>query len=273
MRSILQNLEHRPWPLPRRPWIMPQVWHDLLFAHWPVSAGALRPLIPAALEIDTFEGRAWVGVVPFRMSGVRMRSLPATPGAARFPELNVRTYVVRDSKPGVWFFSLDAASALAVWVARTFFHLPYFLARMRCEENSGWIEYSSSRKLQAATPASKPASAPASSSSYSGASSSASTQPTLEARYRPTGEVFHASAGSLEHFLAERYCLYTTGKSGALIRCEIHHPPWPLQLAGASFQQNTMASAAGIVLPAEEPPLLHFSRRQDVLVWAPEKLK
>jgi hypothetical protein len=269
MRSILQNIEHRPWPVPGRPWIMQQVWHDLLFAHWPVSLSALRPLIPAGLEIDTFEGRAWVGVVPFRMSGVRMRGLPATPGAARFPELNVRTYVVRDSKPGVWFFSLDAASALAVWGARTFFHLPYFLARMRCEENSGWINYSSARKLRDASPASSPASAPASSSAFSGAHSGAS----LEARYRPAGEIFNARPGSLEYFLAERYCLYTAAKSGALTRCEIHHPPWPLQLAQASFQENTMATAAGIALPEKESPLLHFSRRQDVLVWAPEKLK
>jgi uncharacterized protein YqjF (DUF2071 family) len=132
---------------------------------------------------------------------------------------------------------------------------------MRCEENSGWIDYSSTRKLQAATPASSPASAPASS------------RASLEARYRPAGEVFRARPRSLEHFLAQRYCLYTTGKSGALIRCEIHHPPWPLQLAEASFHENTMASAAGIALSTKEPALLHFSRRQDVLVWAPEKLR
>src|SRR5437867_2588447 len=99
---------HRPWPLPREPWVMAQTWHDLLFAHWPVPAVALRPVIPAFLDVDTFEGEAWIGVVPFRMSGVHPRFVPSLPGLSAFPELNVRTYVTDGERPGVWFFSLDA---------------------------------------------------------------------------------------------------------------------------------------------------------------------
>ena len=228
---------------------MKQEWHDLLFAHWTVPVEVLRRLIPRALEIDTFGGQAWLGVVPFRMSGVRMHGAPAVPGFSRFPELNVRTYVVRDGKPGVWFFSLDAANAFAVWGARILFHLPYFLAAMSCAEDAGWISYQSQRKDRRGLAAS------------------------LRARYRAIGEVFHAQPGSIEHFLAERYCLYTADEKGRIIRCEIHHPPWPQQLAEAALQENTMLDAAGITITDRKPELLHSSRRQEVVVWAPQVLK
>ncbi len=253
MMEMLKYVAHRPWPLPRGPWIMKQTWHDLLFAHWPVDAAALRPLIPEPLRIDVFGGQAWLGVVPFRMSGVRLRGALGLPGFPPFPELNVRTYVVRDGKPGVWFFSLDAANALAVFGARKIFHLPYFLAEMRCEEEAGWISYASSRKRRDAGAEFVPA--------------------IMRARYRAIGELFTAQPGSIEHFLAERYCLYTADKRGRIIRCEIHHPPWPLQLAEASFQENTMVTAAGIAIADSPAELLHFSRRQDVVVWAPRRLE
>jgi len=249
MMEILKLTAHRPYPLPRGPWIMKQEWHDLWFAHWVVPADVVRPLLPPALEIDTFGGQAWLGVVPFRMAGVRMRGTPAIPGFSRFPELNVRTYVVRDGKPGVWFFSLDAANAVAVWGARTLFHLPYFLAAMSCAEDAGWIRYESQRKDHRGSAAS------------------------LRARYRAIGEMFHAQPGSIEHFLVERYCLYTADKKRRIIRCEIHHPPWPLQMAEALLQENTMAAAAGITNADQKPELLHFSRHQEVVVWAPQVLK
>ena len=249
MMEIFKHTAHRPWPLPCGPWIMKQEWHDLLFAHWAVPAEALRPVIPPGLEIDTFGGRAWLGVAPFRMAGVRMRGTPAIPGFSRFPELNVRTYVVRDGKPGVWFFSLDAANAIAVWGARTFFHLPYFLAEMSCAEESGWIRYESRRKGRGGSPAS------------------------MRARYRAIGEMFHPQPGSIEHFLTERYCLYTADGKRRIIRCEIHHPPWPLQLAQAAIEENTMAAGAGITIAELKPELLHFSRQQEVVVWAQQVLK
>src|SRR5258707_3933853 len=145
MLKILDRTDHRPWPPPDGPWVMAQSWHDLLFAHWRMDAAVLRAQIPRALEIDTFEGQAWIAVVPFRMSGVRPRLAPAIPGLSAFPELNVRTYVTAEGKPGVWFFSLDAANAIAVAAARATFHLPYFLARMSCEERGGWIRYERER--------------------------------------------------------------------------------------------------------------------------------
>jgi len=226
---------------------MAQSWRDLLFAHWPVDREVLGPLIPPQLQVDTFEGQAWVAVVPFHMTGVRLRGMPAMPWLSAFPELNVRAYVTLGGKPGVWFFSLDAGNSLAVAIARAWFHLPYFRARMTCEERQGWIHYQSERTHRGAQPA------------------------LLVNRYRPVDEVFSPRPGTLEHFLTERYCLYTADARGRLIRGEIHHPPWSLQLAEAQFAGNTMAKAAGIVLPARNP-LLHFSPRQDVVVWKPERL-
>jgi uncharacterized protein len=246
MDAILQDLQHRPWPLPPGPWVMAQSWHDLLFAHWPVDAAKLRALIPEKLAIDTFEGQAWLAVVPFRMSGVRLRWTPAAPWLSAFPELNVRTYVTRDGKPGVWFFSLDAGNSLAVAIARDWFHLPYFRARMRCSERDGWIEYTSERTHSRAPTA------------------------VLKGRYRPVSPSNISRPGSLEHFLTERYCLYSVDGRGRIIRGEIHHPPWPLQRAEAKFDLNTMASS--IELALEPPPLLHFAKRQDVLVWQPERV-
>ena len=247
MSADLEQVAHRPWPLPAGVWIMAQNWHDLLFAHWPLAVATLRPHIPARLAIDTFDGQAWLGVVPFRMSGVRLRGTPAIPLLSVFPELNVRTYVVADGKPGVWFFSLDAGTAIAVAIARAWFHLPYFRARMSCEERNGWIEYTSER-------------------THRGAPKGA-----LQGRYRPVGEQFLAQTGSIEHFLTERYCLYTADGEGRVIRGEIHHGPWPLQAAEAELTQNTMAEAAGFSLRGA-PPLLHFAKRQDVVVWQPQRL-
>jgi hypothetical protein len=226
---------------------MAQSWHDLLFAHWPVPAAALRPHIPELLEIDAFEGQAWIAVVPFRMSGVRLRVTPAVPALSAFPELNVRTYVLANGKAGVWFFSLDAGNSLAVAIARAWFHLPYFRARMLCTERNEWIHYSSVR-------------------THRGAASAM-----LKGSYRPISEVFLPQPGTLAHFLTERYCLYASDRRGRIICGEIHHGPWQLQLAEALLERNTMAEPLGITI-APHPPLLHFARRQDVLVWAPHRI-
>jgi uncharacterized protein YqjF (DUF2071 family) len=217
---------------------MTQTWHDLLFAHWPVPEPALRPLVPAQLALDLFDGRGWIGVVPFHMSGIRRRGLPALPGLSRFPELNLRTYVTYGGKPGVYFFSLDAANLPAVLAARAFYHLPYFHAKMASRETDGAIQYSSHRYHTSAE---------------------------FRGRYRPTGEVRLATKGSIDHWFSERYCLYTVHR-GEIYRGEIHHAPWPLQEASADLQANTMAEAAGIFLPQTGPHLL-FARRLEVLIW------
>jgi uncharacterized protein len=246
MNSVLRETAHRPWALPLGPWVMAQSWHDLLFAHWPVDAAALRPFLPSELQIDTFEGQAWIAVVPFRMTGVRLQGAPAVPWLSAFPELNVRTYATFGSKPGVWFFSLDAGNSAAVAIARAWFHLPYFRARMSSTEREGWIRYQSERTHRGA-----PAGL-------------------LEGRYRPLGEVFRPQHGTLEYFLTERYCLYTSDARGRIIRGEIHHPPWPLQRAEAEFACNSMTASLGIALALR--PLLHFARSQNVLVWPPRKI-
>ena len=170
--TILTQTSHRPWPKPSGPWIMLQSWHDLLFAHWPIPIEQMRALIPAQLALDTFAGSAWVGVVPFRMSGVRPRGFPALPWLSAFPELNVRTYVrsrdPQNPKPGVYFFSLEAANPLAVWIARTTFRLPYFNADMHCHDDGSQIDYRSMRTHHNAPPA------------------------RFVGRYRPTGELYAA---------------------------------------------------------------------------------
>jgi uncharacterized protein YqjF (DUF2071 family) len=241
VHPALRFVDHRPWPLPSGPWIMRQVWNDLLFAHWPVPHEYLRPLVPSVLPLDTFDGQCWVAVTPFHMTGVRPRATPPLPGISSFPELNVRTYVTFGNKPGVFFFSLDAASRLAVWAARATYRLPYFFAQMNLHDESGWIHYSSSRKGEAQ----------------------------FSAKYRPTAPAQLREAATLEHWLTERYCLYTLFRN-SVFRAEIHHQQWPLQNAEVEFSENTMASAAGIRLPKVQP-LLHFSKRLEVLIWPLKK--
>ena len=222
---------------------MTQTWHDLLFAHWPVDATDLQAHVPSGFEVDLFEGQAWVGIVPFHMTNVAPRGIPALPWVSAFPELNVRTYVRLNGRPGVYFFSLDAANPVAVGIARTLVHLPYFTAAMTVEQDSaGWIQYNSRRT----SPGAKPAQ--------------------LTAKYRPVGEVVPPRVGTLEHFLTERYCLFTVDQGFHAYSVDIHHPPWPLQRAEAVIEVNTMADAAGIRLPSMTP-LLHFSKRQDMVAW------
>jgi uncharacterized protein len=224
---------------------MTQTWHDLLFAHWPIDPSVLARKLPVELPLDLFDGRAWIGVIPFSMTNVGPRGVPSLPMLSAFAELNVRTYVTVDNKPGVYFFSLDAASTLAVVGARAVFHLPYFRAAMAVHTGTKRITYRSVRRS-------------AINAQFAGT-------------YEPAGAVASPSPGTLEHFLTERYCLYTMTRAGEPRRLEIHHKAWPLQPAEAQIAVNTMATAAGITLPADAP-LLHFAKRLDVLAWGLEKL-
>jgi uncharacterized protein YqjF (DUF2071 family) len=246
--GILEAKAHRPWPMPDAPWIMTQTWHDLLFAHWPVGVTELRDALPKGFELDLHDEQAWLGIVPFHMTNVAPRGVPALPWVSAFPELNVRTYVRVNDRPGVYFFSLDAGNPLAVTAARTLFHLPYYSATMSVRTEGDWIQYDSRR------------------------TSSGSPEATLVMHYRPVGRIQHAEPGSLEYFLTERYCLFTMDSSGHASTVDIHHPPWPLQSAEADIQVNTMAEAAGFRLPSIAP-LLHFSRRQDIVAWSLERLE
>lgn len=231
-------------------------WHDLLFMHWPIETAALRPFVPPGLEIELFEGRAWLGVVPFRMAGVRPRLLPGVPTARAFPELNVRTYVRGSRGPGVWFFSLDAASRLAVWAARRTFGLAYMNAAMECRRDGDWVHYVCRRAGPRTTLAYGP---------------TRSTEGEYIARYRPTGEPAIARSLSLESFLTDRYRLYAW--AGRLLSAEIHHEPWSLQPAEARVEKNTMSASLGIDIGALDRaaggPLLHFARWMPVVAWRP----
>jgi len=235
--------DHRPWPIPGRNWIWRQAWCDLLFAHWPISAERLRPLLPAQLEVDCCEGSAWLGVVPFRMADVTRRPFPVIPWVCLFPELNLRTYVRYQGKPGVWFFSLDAASRMAVWIARRCFHLPYHHARMALSRRDDRVAFRSERSTGGFV---------------------------FRADYAATGPEFRAEAGSLAHFLTERYCLYAVHPSGELLRTEVHHAAWPLRPAEACIQRNSLWIEG---LERQGPPaLMHTVDRIDVVAWSPQRL-
>lgn len=243
----LPPADHRPWPLPSRPWIMRQTWQDLLFAHWPLPASALHRLIPAGLTLQTFEDRAWVAITPFVLTGLRARGLPAIPGVSSFPKINVRTYVTARGGPGVFFFSLDAGSTLAVLAARALYRLPYFRAEFTVTAGGDSVVYASRRTHRGAPPAE------------------------FTAEYRARGEAHAPRPGTLEHWLTERYCLYSVDRRGRLYRAEIHHAPWPLRPAEAEIRRNTMTAGLGFGLP-DEPPRLHFAAQLDVHVWPLEPL-
>ena len=227
---------------------MAQRWSNLLFIHRQVDVEQLRALVPPALTLHLFEGTAWVSVTPFYLSHLRPRGLPALPWVSEFPELNVRTYVTVGGKPGVYFFSLDAGNPLAVYGARALYRLPYFRASMSIREaRDGTLHYRSHRTHRTA-PAAE-----------------------FAARYRPAGPVTHSKPGTLDHWLTERYCLYALDSSRRVFRAEIHHHPWALQPAELETELNTMAEAAGLSFRGE-PARLSYSRRLDVLVWAPQEV-
>lgn len=246
--DLLDHTDHRPYPLPDRPWALSMHWYHLLFMHWPVPPEALRDFIPDALSVDTFDGSAWLGVVPFEMSQVRPRGLPSVPWLSRFPELNLRTYVTDASgKAGVWFFSLDAHNPVAVRLARWSFSLPYFDADMTCETDGDAVRYRS-RRTHRGVPGAR-----------------------FEGTYQPTGEVRVGERGGLEPFLTERYCLYSANHRGDVFRGDIHHQPWPLQPAAIDLAANEMTEQIGLTLP-DTKPLLHFSRKLEVVAWLPQKI-
>ena len=241
--AILEEVEHRPWPMPHSPWLMTQTWHDLLFAHWPVAVDALRSHVPAGFELDTFDGRAWIAIVPFHMTNVAPRGVPALPWVSAFPELNVRTYVRVTAGRGSISSALmrripwQSASLEPSCISRT--------SRPTCPWGmpaNGFTIEASARAAEAA---------PAE----------------FEGRYRALGSPSPPTIGTLEHFLTERYCLFTVDDAFHAYTLDIHHPPWPLQEAEAEIRENTMAEAAGIRLPSMEP-LLHFSKRQDMVAWS-----
>jgi len=221
--------------------LMHQTWGKLLFMHWRIAESELRPLIPEQLEIDTFDGTAWIGIVPFTMWDIRGLPpfMPAVPGFSSAHELNVRTYVHYDGVPGVWFFSLDCNSPAAVMAARTFYHLPYYNADIELEQRGDTIAYLLNRTDE---------------------------PPALFQGSWNIGETVPFShPESLEFFLTERYCLYSE-RGGDLYRARIFHQPWPLQKATMNNYQSTMIEALGVKAFAGEP-VLQYAEEIDVEIW------
>lgn len=233
---------HRPWPVPSSPWLMRQVWRHLLFAHWPVDPEEIRPYIPDTVELDTYDGQAWIGFIFLQVRGMRLRLIPSVPLISRYPELNVRTYVTSKDKPGVYFFSLDAASHFAVRSARTFFHLPYHFAKISVKRDDDLFGIDCQR---------------------------AHSENRFAGWYKPTTAVYRTKTGSLDYWLSERYCLYVD-HHGILYRCELLHEPWPLQQATGEITKNTMLDLKGVSLSGE--PLLHYVEQQEALSWGLEEV-
>ncbi len=249
--AMAPTSDHRP----NRPWVLRMTWRDLLFLHLPIAAEAVQETLPAGLEVDTYGGTAWIGVVPFVMSGVAPRGFPSLPGVSRFPEFNVRTYVRHQGRSGVWFYSLDAASRFGVRAARRFFRLPYFDARMSVQAEGGEgdrprvVRYRSRRTHRGEPPAS------------------------FEATVRESGPAERAAPGSLVEWLTERYCLYSASPSGRLFRGEVAHEPWRLHPVEAEIAEDSLIRAAGFDLTTAAgarggvAPIAHFSRELSVVAW------
>ena len=220
---------------------MYQSWNKLLFMHWQLPPELLRPLIPDRLEIDTFDGSAWIAITPFVVRNARPVFLPPLPWLGDFNEINVRTYVHFDGVPGIWFLSLDADSILAVLGARATYRLPYHFARISFREEGDQVFYTSSRAVSSPLPAE------------------------FEACWRKGEMLGEAEPDSLEFFLAERYCLYAANGTD-LYRARIFHQPWKLQKAEMISYRSTMVESQGLLTPAGDP-LVHYSEGMDTAIW------
>jgi len=227
---------------PKEQPLMHQSWGKLLFMHWRIQVSELRPLIPPGLEIDTFDGTAWIGIIPFTMWDIRAFPpyLPAMPGLSSAHELNVRTYVYYDGVPGVWFFSLDCNHAAAVIAARAFYHLPYYNAKIDLEQSVNTIDYALARTDRP-------------DAYFQGSWTIGETIP-------------FSHPDSLEFFLTERYCLYSE-RDGDLYRARIFHQPWPLQKATMNFCESTMIESLGL-RSREGEAVLNYAESLDVDIWA-----
>jgi uncharacterized protein YqjF (DUF2071 family) len=244
--NLADHTSHRPWPLPDAPWVMHQAWNDFLFMHWAVDADAMRALVPEPLDLHLHDGACYVGIIPFHMTDVRPRGTVNIPGISAFPELNVRTYVSYQGRPGVYFLSLEAHNRLAVETARFTYELPYFKADMHWERKDGTVHYRSERTDRRGPPA------------------------RWQGRYTPRGDYFYAQPGTLRHWLSERYCLHTVDSDGGVWTTDVHHLPWPMREVDVEIDDNQMGAAHGLALGNDG--FATYSPGVDVLVWAPSRM-
>lgn len=228
-------------PMPAFRWTMKQTWEHFLFAHWPVPVDAIRSFVPEALDIDTWDGQAWIGILPFRIGGIRLKYMPSLPWMRSFPEINVRTYIRSGGESAIIFLSMDASHPLLVPIAKQWYRLPYHQAKMRLRADGLGIAVQSRRP-----PASR-------------------SEEVFSATYRPFSAPFAARQGTIEHWLMERYIYYCRcARSGGLYRGEVYHEPWRLQTAEADIVCNTLMRGFGLELGT--PALLHYSRGTRALI-------
>jgi uncharacterized protein YqjF (DUF2071 family) len=239
--AVAEHRERSPIPTPVGHWIQGQRWEDLLFCNWPVSLDAVRPLVPAELDIDTFDGSAWISVVPMWMEDAHFYRLPPLPFISTFPEVNLRTYVKADGIPGVWFLSLDTESRINVAIARYGFQLPYYYARVSMQRGGNAYRFRSERPGGEAE---------------------------LDVAYGAEGDLFEPKEGSLEHFLTERYSMYCAMRRGKLFRGDIQHTPWELRRATMELRRYDLLDAMGVKVGREEP-VVFYSPATDVVLWKP----
>jgi uncharacterized protein len=231
---------HRLWPLPRLPWVMKQTWENVLFVHYPVKIETLRKLVPEKLPLDTFNDCGWVVIVAVHISNIRLRGLPPIPGTTNFSQVNVRTYVTLDGKPGVYFFSLDAHNWLAVKAAKVVGNLPYKYAEVAIDSSDSNIHCECRRKTD--------------------------IHANWVGDFKPIAEPIHPVKESFDEWMAERYCLYTFNKKGKTLRSDILHRPWLLQEVQAEIYENTLLSSLNIQ-PDSHSPIFHYAKQQDVRFW------
>jgi uncharacterized protein len=253
MLQFLIRTSRKPRPLPPGRWLMTQRWNDLLLAHWPLPASTIAPLLPEGLQVDMFQSSAWLGIIPFWLDRIKVRGIPPVPGLRSFPDLCLRTYVREEQTgaPGVYCLSLDGNKLLAAAMGRALYCLPYYWAEMHLKQQTerDFLFYSRRRFTNRSVQ--------------------------FKALYRglgPTRKSVDYCAGSLEYFLMERYCLYSSNRARQLIRTNLNHVCWPLEEAEAEIERNDLAAAIGIQLP-EQKPVLHYARRMVLYLWPAELLR
>ncbi|MGG1398021.1 DUF2071 domain-containing protein [Bacillus salipaludis] len=246
--NIMNDVGHRSWPLPSKYWIMRQTWSNILFLHWPIPLNILRPHIPSSLQIDTFNGSAWIGVIVFVLEGIFPRGISSISLTPKFPEMNVRTYVTCDGKPGIYFLSIDVENWASLKIAKRWFHLPYYSAQVSFRKEGQSFHIHSSRNGNFNTPI------------------------TFKGKYVPVSEVYFPKEGTLDHWLTERYCLYSSNNGDNIYCGEIHHLPWPLQKAEMEIFRNTLLSPFHFDI-SEVDPIVHFSTGVESLMWNIKKIR
>lgn len=241
----LQEIKHRPYPMPNAPWIMTQVWRDLLFMHYPVAPHLLREIVPQELELDTYKNEAWLSIIPLKITDMRVRGVPPIPLLSSYIELNVRTYVIYQGVPGIYFFSLDASDLISVIGAKAGTGLPYKLAKMEFSEHDDIFRFKSHRIT--------------------------GTQEKLDVSFKRGNVLYEPLPGSLDFWLLERYCMYSFW-GNHILRGDIHHDQWKVAHAEAEIHQNTMASFLPKGTLTNNPLILHYARRRRFLFFPLKKV-